>query len=108
MNLNEFYTISFVNYRFSHTSLDLIYLLNTLDNDLSLRIYDNKKLLYRITIFHNRIMRVIKGDGDYIKFKSINIKKEKFGNLLKLLDKDDDLNYTLFLEILKQQLNENT
>ena len=110
MNLNEFYTISYNNYDNStrFENLNLIKWLNEDNNELSMRIYNNKKLLYRFFIYNKKIAYVKRGSGDYIKFNLINIKKELLQNSLKLLDSDDSLNHALFLEILKLKLNEST
>lgn len=112
MNLNEFYTISFNDYKnkilFRNSDMSLLKRLNDNTNDITLRIYHNKKLIFRVRIYHNKILHVHKGNGDYVKFNLINIKKELLQNSLKLLESDDSLNYALFLEILKSQLNEIT
>ena len=110
MNLNEFYTISFNDYKnyikFRISDLSLLDRLNQSENELSLRIYDNKKLLYRFTISDNNVLWLKKGSGDYVKFNLTNIRKELLQDALKLLDSDDSLNHALFLEILKLKLNE--
>jgi len=112
MNLNEFYTISFNDYgnvmRFRPSDMSLLERLYGCHNNISFRIYDNKKLLYRFNVYHNKITSVKKGNGDYVKFNLTNIKKELLQNSLKLLDGDDSLNHTLFLEIFKIKLNEIT
>ena len=110
MNLNEFYTISFNDYKnyikFRISDLSLLERLNQPKNELSLRIYHNKKLLYRFSVHNNHLIWLKKGDGDYVKFNLTNIKKELLQDALKLLDSGDSLNHALFLEILKLKLNE--
>ena len=112
MDLNEFYTFSVKNYRVIPYIEKYISLLDSLENhsnnDLTIRIYDNKKLLYQFSVYNTKIVNIKKGNGDYVKFKLVNIKKELIKNSLKLLDSDDRLNHILFLEILKLKLNENT
>lgn len=111
MDLNEFYTISFKDYKANINNSKSLFTILT-DNsfkDLSIRIYHNKKLLYRFLIYDNcNILGVERGNGDYVKFNLINIKKELLENSLKLLDSDDSLNHKLFLEILKLKLDEST
>lgn len=106
MNLNEFYTISYKNYGEVNNDFDSLLTLINKHTQISIRIYDNKKLLYRINIFSGKINIVKSGNGDYVEFNLINIKKELLQNSLKLLDSDDLLNHILFLEILKLKLNE--
>lgn len=108
MNLNEFYTISYNSYNdFTRgRKLSLVSLLNEDNNDLTMRIYNNKKLVYRFSIYNKKIAYIKRGSGDYVKFNLINIKKKLLQNSLKLLDSGDSLNHALFLEILKLKLNE--
>jgi hypothetical protein len=112
MNLNKFYTISFNDYgnviKFRFLDMSLLERLHDCHNDISFRIYDNKKLLYRFHVYHNKITSVKKSDGDYVKFNLTNIKKELLQDSLKLLDSNDSLNHALFLEIFKIKLNEIT
>ncbi len=108
MDLDKYYTFSYKNYKgYGSDKYTLLDILNDNTNDVSLRIYHNKKLFYRCIIFHNKITNIYKGNGDYIKFNIINIKKELLQNSLYLLDRDDELNNRLFLEILKRQLELN-
>ena len=112
MDLNEFYTISYNDYKnkilFRNSDISLLERLNDDKNDITLKIYKNKKLIFRVIIYNNIITRVYKGNGDYVKFNLTNIKKKLLQNSLKLLDSDDSLNHALFLEILKLRLNEIT
>ena len=111
MNLNDFYTISYNDYKnkikFRDSDLNLLERLNDKKNEISIRIYVNKKLKYRFSIFNNEIFNLSNfGYGDYVKFNLINIKKDILEESLKLLDSDDKLNHALFLEIFKIKLNE--
>ena len=109
MKQSNFYTISFKDYRnilkFRLSDFSLLDRLNQPNNDIVLRIYDNDKSLYRIIIHDNIIVRVYRDKFLCVKFESFTIKKDLLINSLKLLDSDISLNYILFLEILKVQLN---
>ena len=88
MNLNEFYTISFSDYKnkilFRNSDISLLERLNDDKNDITLRFYQNKKLIFRVRIYHNKILHIHKGNGDYVKFNLINIKKRIITKFIKI------------------------